>query len=196
MILVPSTNPTIYGGHYRPDWSYLLTLGSPTDTTSRTYPADRVLHLFYATSPATPWLGISPIEASGTTKTMLANMEKRLAEEVGGPVGHLLPVPNVDSTSQLQTDINNMKGGTRLTESTSKNWGAGSTGAPAQDYGTKRIGGEPPIATVQLRRQAEESLSSLVAVCLCLQSRRRMQEPPENSSVSSCTWLCSPLRTR
>ena len=157
--LIPTTNPTVYGSHNRKDWSYLLTLArSDTRTTSWTYPADRVLHLMYATSPEAPWSGISPIEASGTTKTLLSGLEKRLAEETGAAVGEIIPVPNVDSTAQLQTDLKALKGGVTLVETTAKGWGAGATGSPQGDFKPQRVGGNPPMSSVQLRREVEQSI--------------------------------------
>ena len=158
LVLTPAINETTYGTHLRSSWSYLLTLGAPTNTISRTYPRDRVLHLQYAVSPETPWLGISPIEASATTRALLSGLEKRLAEEVGAATGEIIAVPNVESTSQLQSDLRNLKGGVTLVESTSKGWGAGATGAPQGDFRPHRVGGNPPQSSIMLRRQVEESI--------------------------------------
>ena len=101
---------------------------------------------------------MSPIAASETTKTLLNNLEVRLAQELGGPVGTLIPVPNVHSTDQLQTDIRGLKGQPTLVQSTAQGWGTGQTGAPFSDYKTVRIGASPPDALVALRREVEESV--------------------------------------
>ena len=141
--LIPASTVNVTGGSDPSTWRYELTLAGPSGSTTRRLPADRVLHLFYAKSAAQPWRGISPIEASGTTKKLLDNLEKRLAQETGEAVGHLLPVPNVESTSQLQDDIRALKGQVTLVETTAQSWGAGATGSPQTDYGLKAGRGGP-----------------------------------------------------
>ena len=77
-----------------------------------------VLHLFYARGPLNPWKGVSPIEASQTTRALLDNMERRLAEELGAAVGSVITVPNIESTSQLQADLRGLHGEVTLVETT------------------------------------------------------------------------------
>ena len=133
-------------------------MAGPSTTITKTVGADQVLHLFYGRSASTPWRGISPIQASTTTRKLLDNLELRLAQETGESVGHVIPVPNVKTSGQLQTDIRALKGQVALVESTSAGWGVGATGAPQVDFKATRIGANPPATLVELRRQAEESI--------------------------------------
>ena len=105
-----------------------------------------------------PWRGISPIEASQTTRKLLDNLELRLAQELGGAVGAVVPVPNVQSTTKLQEDLRAMKGNLTLVETTAAGYGAGATGAPQQDFKVQRIGADPPATIPTLRRQVEQSI--------------------------------------
>ena len=162
--LIPASTVSVTGGPDPSTWRYELTLAGPSGSVTRHLPADRVLHLFYAKSAAKPWRGISPIEASGTTKKLLDNLEKRLAQETGEAVGHLLPVPNVESTGQLQDDIRGLKGQVTLVETTAEAWGAGTTGSPRKDYGLTRVGADPPDALRGLRREAEQSILAACGV--------------------------------
>ena len=165
LTLLPASNATISGGPNPASWTYELTLSGPSTTlTRRPLLSSAVLHLFYAIGARNPWRGISPIEASQTTRKLLDNLELRLAQEMGAAVGSVIPVPQVSSTFQLQADLRAMKGQVMLVESTAQGWGAGETGAPAADYPVRRIGANPPATLPELRRQAEQSVLAACGV--------------------------------
>ena len=44
-------------------------------------------------TPPGPWHGISPLGWARSTGTLAANLETRLGEEAGGPVGHVIAIP-------------------------------------------------------------------------------------------------------
>ena len=156
--LALASTATVSGGYSPEGWGFELTLPGPSTSITRTYRADRVLHLQYAQSRSAPWRGISPLEHSGTTKTLLQTIEYKLAQEFGASQGHLLPVPNIQAATQLQIDINNLKGETKLVESSNQSWGAGNQGVPTGDHQTRRIGAEVPDSSIVLRRQVEETV--------------------------------------
>ena len=158
LALALASTATVSGSYSPEQWMYELTLAGPSRTITRTYGADRVLHLQYAQSRSSPWRGISPLEESGTTKTLLQTIETKLAQEFGASQGHLLPVPNIQAASQLQLDIDSLRGETKLVETSNQSWGAGNQGVPTGDHQTRRIGAEVPDSTVMLRRQVEESV--------------------------------------
>ncbi len=158
------TTVTIVGGPNPETWQYELTLPGPSETLTRRLSGGQVLHIFYARGPTNPWRGISPIEASGATRKLLDNLELRLAQETGEAVGHLIPVPNVTSTNQLQADIRAMKGAATLVESTASGWGTGASAAPVADYPVRRIGANPPETLANLRRQTEQSILAACGV--------------------------------
>ena len=156
--LLPACSCNITGDPAPETWEYEVTLAGPSATVTRHVGADRILHLVYARSGQNPWKGIGPIEASSTTRTLLENLESRLAQEAGGAVGQLVPVPNVKTSGQLQADLRKMKGQVTLVESMAAAWGAGQGTAPTGDYRTVRVGANPPQPIIQLRREAEESI--------------------------------------
>ena len=165
LTLLPASAATISGGPNPASWIYELTLSGPSNTvTQRPLYSDSVLHLFYARGSKNPWRGISPIEAAQTTGTLLDNLELRLAQEAGGSVGHVVPVPSVATTGQLQADLRAMKGQVTLVETTSAGYGAGASGAPQADYQVRRIGADPPETLPILRRDAERSVLAACGV--------------------------------
>ena len=165
LTLIPASTVTVTGGPEPSSWKYELTLSGPTSVkTMRRLPADSVLHLYYVRGTRNPWKGISPIAGAATTRKLLDNIERSLAREVGGAVGSLIPVPNIEVSGQLQTDIRNMKGEVTLVESSAAAWGAGQTGAPPADFPLKRVGADPPATLPELRRDAERSILAACGV--------------------------------
>ena len=165
LTLLPASSATVTGGPEPSTWMYELTLSGPTSVkTRRRLTADSVLHLYYIRGSRNPWKGISPLAGAATTRRLLDNLERRLAQEVGGAVGSLIPVPNVEVSGQLQTDIRALKGQTTLVQSTSAGWDAGQTGAPPADFPVRRIGADPPATLPELRRDAERSVLAACGV--------------------------------
>ena len=162
LALLPCSSYSIAGFPEPSTWAYEVNLSGPSSMVTRTIQPDRILHLVYARSPVSPWKGISPIQASATTRNLLDNLELRLAQETGAAVGELIPVPNVKTTGQLQTDIRAMKGGVALVETTAQSWGAGQVSSPTGDYQIRRIGANPPVT---LPRTTQTSGGKLLAAC-------------------------------
>ena len=159
LTLIPASSVTVSGGPNPRSWVYQLTMAGPSSTlTRKRVSAESILHIKYSSAPSTPWKGVGPIEAARTTRQLLDNLERRLAQEAGGAVGTLVPVPNVEASAKLQADIRSMKGETTLVETTAAAWGAGQQGAPHVDYQLRRLGADPPDSLPELRRQAEESV--------------------------------------
>ena len=165
LVLLPASSAIVTGGPEPSTWQYELSLSGPTSVkTRRRLSADSVLHIYYVRGSRNPWKGISPIEGAATTRKLLDNIERSLAREIGGAVGSLIPVPNVETSSQLQADIRGMKGEVTLVESSASAWGAGQTGAPPADFPLKRVGADPPETLPILRRQVEESVLAACGV--------------------------------
>ena len=89
---------------------------------------------------------------------MLQTIEQKLAQEFGASQGHLMPVPNVQAAAQLQIDINNLRGETKLVETSNQSWGVSNQGVPTGDHQPRRIGAIVPDSSVMLRRQVEETI--------------------------------------
>ena len=145
-------------GSYDPDsWTYRVELPGPSDNVSRSLPASSVVHVRFAVHPSSPWKGVSPLEFAATTGQLGANLETRLSEESGGPVGYVLPVPSDggdgsadDPLVTLKSDLATLKGGISLVETTTGGWNEGRGSAPARDWVPQRLGASVPSANVNL----------------------------------------------
>jgi len=150
--LQPACDWDVTGGADPASWLYSLTLAGPSTTTVRTVPAAAVVHVRYAPPAAEPWKGIGPLARIGITKGMLANLERRLQQDVATGVGYVLPVPKVDDA--LQRDIRGLAGKLTLVETTAGGWEGGAGNAPRSDYEPQRIGANPPESLETLREGA------------------------------------------
>ena len=161
--LHPASTWTVTGSTDPETWVWALTIPGPSLTATRHLPADRVLNLTYSHPPGRPWEGRGPLANAHTSLQLLDRIETRLAEEMGGPVGGVLAVPNVGTSAQLQADLQKLKGELVLVEGTTGGWGDPSQ-APSQrhpDYQVRRIGANPPDSLRALR--SDVSMAILAA---------------------------------
>ena len=142
-------------------WWYRVDVFGPSGNETRFVPSGAVIHARYAVDASRPWYGIGPLGWARATGTLAANLETRLGEEAGGPVGHLFPVPadggaggDDDPLKMLKADIAAGKGRTMLVETTSAGYGEGRAAAPAEDWRPRRFGASPPDALPTLRTDA------------------------------------------
>ena len=145
----------------RGQWLYRADFTTPEGTYTRALSADRVLHPRIGASSKRPWQGESPIPSA--TAKLAAELETKLSQEVGGPVGNVLPLPHKGSVTQLQADIDKLAGRTVLVESTSTGYGDGEA-APKMDWLSRRIGAAPPESMIGLRKDVQ---ASILAACGC-----------------------------
>ena len=145
----------------RGQWVYRADFSTPEGTYNRTLTASRILHPRIGATPKRPWQGQSPIPSA--TAKLAAQLETKLTQEVGGPVGNVLPLPHKGSVTQLQGDIDKLSGRTVLVESTSAGYGD-KEAAPRGDWQTRRIGANPPEAMIGLRKDVQ---ASILAACGC-----------------------------
>ena len=145
----------------RAQWLYRADFATPEGTYTRALTADSVLHPRIGATSKRPWQGQSPLPSA--TAKLAAVLETKLTQEVGGPVGNVLPLPIEGSLSALQQDINQLAGKTVLVESTSGGYGD-KEGAPKGDWLTRRIGANPPESMIGLRKDVQ---ASILAACGC-----------------------------
>ena len=145
----------------RAQWLYRADFATPEGTYTRSLSADRVLHPRIGISSKRPWQGESPIPSA--TAKLAAVLETKLMQEVGGPVGSVLPLPHKGSVTQLQADIDRLDGRTVLVESTTGGYGD-KEAAPKMDWLTRRIGANPPESMIGLRKDVQ---ASILAACGC-----------------------------
>ena len=159
--LAPVGSWDVRGGPDEAGWWYRVDVFGPSGNETRFLPSGAVLHVRYAVDAARPWYGIGPLGWARATGALAANLEGRLAEEAGGPVGHLLPVPQdggdgseADPLASLKADLAAGRGRTMLIETTSAGFGEGRQAAPAEDWKPRRFGASPPDSLPTLRSDA------------------------------------------
>ena len=176
--LRPAGSWDIAGGGADPaSWVYRLAMFGPSGNETRIYPSASVLHFKYATDPARPWAGISPLGFARATGRLAANLELRLGEEAAAKVGYLLPVPadggdggNDDPLAILKADLAALSGNTALVETVSGGWGEGKAAAPLADWRSQRMGANPPATLAELRGAAGLDVLSACGVPAALAS--------------------------
>jgi hypothetical protein len=171
MRLVPAGSWDVRGSWNEDEWEYRLDLFGASTHESELLPSTDVVHARYAVDPAVPYVGIAPLRWARLTGTFAANVEQRLGEEAGAPVGSLLPVPapgapdgddDTDPTIDLRRDLKALKGGVALVETTAAGFGEGRSGAPQSDWVGRRFGAAPPAAVVETY-----GLSALAVLNVC-----------------------------
>ena len=134
---------------------------------------DSVVFVTWGSPTARPYHGLSPGTWAADTSRLTANAERSLANEAGGPLAQLLPVPQdggdgaedgTDPLSGLKADIKDAKGSALLVETTSGGWGEGAVNAPRSDWKQARLGPMPPEAMVKL---AESAFARSLAAAGC-----------------------------
>ena len=147
------------------DWTYKATINGPSGSVVLMVPESRILHLMFHRSESQPWVGVSPLSDSQETHRLAMALETRLRQEVAGPVGQALPMPDKSGpVTGLEADVNAMRGEAKLTPSTANNWQAGAVGAPRTDWRSLRIGAEPPDVLRGLRLDTERSILAACGV--------------------------------
>ena len=206
--LQPIGSWDVRGAPRESDWWYRVDEFGPSGNLTHFVPAAAVLHVRYAVDSARPWHGIGPLGWARSTGTLAANLETRLGEEAGGPVGHVLPVPgdggdgtDDDPLKAFKVDLAAAKGRTILAETTAAGWGDGKMAAPQADYRPQRFGASPPDSLPSLRTEAGLSVLSACGVPVSLvtdadgTSQREAWRRFVMGSASRC-WRSSRRRSR
>ena len=170
--LFPAGSWDVRGGYDPETWMYRIDLFGASLHRTEYIPGPGLIHARYAVDPANPWLGLSPLQYARDTGRLASNLEQRLAEEAGAPVGALIPIPQDGGDSEddedplymLKKDIRNAKGRTLLVETTNAGWGEGRGAAPQTDLKANRFGAAPPNVLKDLREGAEITVYSACGV--------------------------------
>lgn len=160
----PAADWDVHGNPDPASWTYRLHLAGPDGEhhTDGVAAAD-VLHFRWATDPARPWRGVSPIEAAALSGRLSANTVNALAGESGQAHGSVLPMPvdGEDPTVEpLKRDLKALAGGLALVESQATgSWPADNRQLPGgQDWTPRRIGANPPAPLVELAAHASREI--------------------------------------
>ena len=167
--LIPCSSWHWEGNHDPESWTVRATAYGPSTSTTWNLPANGVVFLRWGSNPGQPYVGVGPTDWAATTARLNAATQKSLADEAGGPVAQILPIPadggdgeDDDPLATLKTDIAAAKGKAVLTETTAAGWGDGRTAAPQKDWSANRLGPSPPDAMVKI---AEQSFMHVLAAC-------------------------------
>ena len=173
VILLPATNIAFQSGGPDPrTWSAFVTMNGPGESVSRLIPWDGLIWVPWGTSPQRPYSGVGPTSWASITSKLLAETERSLRDESGGPIAQILPVPRYDEpdpdtdpdedatdpAAGLRSDIKKARGRALLTETTGAGWGEGKASAPQSDWKAHRLGPMPPESMIALRRQTFDSV--------------------------------------
>ena len=165
--LDPAGSWDVQGGSNPATWIYRLALPGPThQTTIENLPAAGVVHIRYSSDPGTPWRGVGPLQSARLAGRLSAEVSLALADELSGPRGQLLPLPNVGGNDpaidSLKSDIRGLGGGLAFVESMADQFGSGPSNNATSGWDSKRVGAAIPAASIEAARLAFEEV---VAAC-------------------------------
>ena len=152
------------------EWVARCDFYGPSGSYSRIMSHKNIVNCRYATLPAQPSKGLSPMAFASATSRLAGGIEARLAAESAGPTGYLIAVPedpggedtDGDPLSDLRADLAGLKGKTGLVETSAGGWGDQGS-KPKRDFEPTRFGVSPPLPLVSLRNDVAVSV---LACCL------------------------------
>ena len=175
--LAPASTWYFEGDEDPADWICTATAYGPSGSSTWRVPLASCVFVTWGSPTARPYHGLGPGTWAADTSRLTANAERSLANEAGGPVAQILPIPQdggdvdeddeaapVDPLADLKADIAKAKGGAVLLETTAGGWGEGAVNAPRSDWKPQRLGPMPPEAMVKL---AESAFARSLAAAGC-----------------------------
>ena len=171
LVALPSATWYWVGSADPMGWFCTPTVYGPTDSVTYHLPASSVIFATWGASPSRPYHGIGPTTWASDAARLTTNAERSLADEAGGPLAQLLPVPqdggddsDDDPLKALRQDIREAKGKALLIETVAAGWGEGKAAAPQSDWKQHRLGPNPPAELVEL---ADAAFGRVLASCGC-----------------------------
>ena len=171
MIMVPASTWYFEGDADPASWLCTATAYGPSGSSTWRLPQSSVVYLAWGSPTARPYHGLSPSSWAADTARLSANAERSLADEAGGPVAQLLPVPqdggdgsDGDPLAMLRKDIRDAKGKALLVETTAAGWAEGKSAAPSGDWKQQPLHPMPTEAMVKL---ADDAFARVLAASGC-----------------------------
>ena len=162
------------------DWQYRLTLAGPSGQAVRTADAGAVLHFRMRVDARWPWRGRSPWAVASATVAIAGALERSLRDEEGGPVGHVLPVPDVEKAQAVADAMAGLRGRVVLGQTMSQGWDTGQARAPGgREWQPVRIGPAPPDEQRALRSDLADAILAAAGVPVELLSPRASSDARE-----------------
>ena len=147
------------GGPDPATWTVRATAYGPSQSMTWRLPASAVICVSWGTEAIRPYRGIGPAGFASLSARQYSEAERTLADEAGGPLAQIVPVPQdggdggeADPLAMLKSDIGKARGKALLTETTASGWADGPQAAPRRDWRAERLGPAPPEAVVELAR--------------------------------------------
>ena len=170
----------VSGGASPSSWRYQIGLATPDGQLTRHLPSTAVVHLRYASEPNSPWRGQGPLQLASELARLAANMERSVANQMNLISGMILPVPYSPDAEEEDDDViapiveGLRTGGGKHTilETTSAGWAEGRGAAPQGDWMQRYVGGAPPDAVVELRREIGRDVLRACGISPVLQDER------------------------
>ena len=158
--LLPASSWNITGD--RPGaWMYELTIPQPSAILTRYRAGERVLHLQYDSVTSEPWKAAGPGNRAKTTGELNSVLETRLRQEIGSPVGSVVPVPQIEGTTRLQATLKALRGEIVMVPSAAGGWDEPGTEQHGRsDWRVQRLGADPPQVLAQLRADVADQVAA------------------------------------
>ena len=171
LALIPASTWFWEGGADPETWCATATTYGPSASETWRVPWNSTVFMTWGSPSSRPYHGLSPAIWAADSARLNANVERSLADESGGPVAQILPIPadggdggDDDSLKMLRADIAAARGKALLAETVTTGWGEGRAAAPINDWKQSRLGPMPPAAMVELAR---DSFARVLAACGC-----------------------------
>ena len=167
--LLPAASWHFEGDAHPDSWRVRATVYGPSSSVTRYLPFSGVVFAKWGATPGQPYTGTGPLDWAATTARLGAEIERSLADEAGGPLAQLLPVPQDggaddegDPLRGLKADIRAARGRAVMVETTAAGWGEGASAAPRQDWKPQRLG---PGAWGGLPEVQGQAFMEVLAAC-------------------------------
>ena len=162
------------------DWRYRVTVAGPSGQAVRVVDSGGVLHFRIRVSDKTPWRGRSAWQVATTTAALASALETSLRREESGPIGHVLPVPDLENAGGVADALPTLNGQTVLGEAMGAGWETGQQRAPgSREWTPVRIGPNPPESQRNLRADVQDSLLAAAGVPVELVAPRSASDARE-----------------
>lgn len=170
--ILPVGSWDVRGGPRESSWFYRCDVFGPSGNETRFLPAASVLHFRWAFDAARPYLGKGPLQFATEAGKLIGGLEGSLASESGGPVGHVMPVPDGGEETkikELRTDLHALAGNMAVVETQGsmtrgRHGNMGGGGATAAEWTPRRFGPSPPGPLVDLYSSTSKAILAACGV--------------------------------
>lgn len=168
---------SVAGGGDPNSWRYELAFNTPnSQVAKRVYPIDEFIFVKYIDGGIR---GSAPIAAADASAQAIANITQRLAEELGSPVGYLLPIPARDGGSANVANLRNAIGqlkGRVLTVESQQSLANTAGFTRNSEWNASRLGANLPQSIAQIYKELHEQTIVLCGVPLSVVNQSAQRE--------------------